>query len=512
MKEVVVCVIVILIIVLCILLNRQMVEPFSNNDFMICMFLTGGLKEEAENSIQTLKNIKLDDKLVVTTLDDEAYNHINKLGVKTEQRKTNLKKEANFGTKDFYEITIHKLDIIRESIETHNKMVVYTDTDIVFLKDISDDIYKFKNSHYDIMIQNDTNRFNEADKGNLCTGFIMFKPNKKCIKVLKDAKQLMLDNWDNRKWDTGGGADQKAMNISIKENKCSVGTFDLMDYPNGSRYFDNNHKFKTHTPKMIHNNYIVGTKNKIERFKKYGLWFISKPKLYGTKYGGFYLPDNLVPKKKDVVYYGIGVGEDVSFDVIISKIFNCNAYLVDPTPRSKKHYEKVSSFLNNNKVDYVTSEGGGNNKYWDIIANNKVDSSKLNFDFCGIGTKNDFLKFYMNKNPNYVSGSFNPNMNFVNKNNFINVNIKTIDNIMKKYNHSHIDILKLDIEGLEIDVLNYTFDLNIFPDIICVDFDSVREGKNKKEFELLKKRLSNYNLYYNDNYDITFIKHNQTLF
>ena len=118
----------------------------------------------------------------------------------------------------------------------------------------------------------------------------------------------------------------------------------------------------------------------------------------------------------------------------------------------------------------------------------------------------------MNKNPNYVSGSFNPNMNFVNKNNFINVNIKTIDNIMKKYNHRHIDILKLDIEGLEIDVLNYTFDLNIFPDIICVDFDSVREGKNKKEFELLKKRLSNYNLYYNDNYDITFIKHNQTLF
>jgi hypothetical protein len=34
MKEVVVCVIVILIIVLCILLNRQMVEPFSNNDFI----------------------------------------------------------------------------------------------------------------------------------------------------------------------------------------------------------------------------------------------------------------------------------------------------------------------------------------------------------------------------------------------------------------------------------------------------------------------------------------------
>lgn len=122
------------------------------------------------------------------------------------------------------------------------------------------------------------------------------------------------------------------------------------------------------------------------------------------------------------------------------------------------------------------------------------------------------MKFYMNKNPNYVFGSFNPNMSFVNKNNYIDIKIKTIDSIMKKYNHKHIDILKLDIEGLEIDVLNYIFDLNIYPNVICVDFDSVREGKNLDKFNSLKKRMQNYNLYYNDNYDITFIKHEQTLF
>ena len=32
---------------------------------------------------------------------------------------------------------------------------------------------------------------------------------------------------------------------------------------------------------------------------------------------------------------------------------------------------------------------------------------------------------------------------------------------MKKYNHKRIDILKLDIEGLEISVLNYILDKNI---------------------------------------------------
>jgi len=237
-----------------------------------------------------------------------------------------------------------------------------------------------------------------------------------------------------------------------------------------------------------------------------------KPKLYGTKYGGFFLPSNIKPKKTNIIYYGVGVGEDVSFDVIISKLFNCNVYLIDPTPKAKKHYEKLNTFLNNNKVSYLKSEGGGDKNYWNIIQNNKIDTVKLNFDLCEIRKKNDLMKFYMNKNPNYVSGSFNPNMSFVNKNNYIDVKIKTIDSIMKKYNHKHIDILKLDIEGLEIDVLNYIFDLNIYPDVICVDFDSVREGKNLDKFNSLKKRMQKYNLYFNDNYDITFIKHDQTLF
>ena len=92
-----------------------------------------------------------------------------------------------------------------------------------------------------------------------------------------------------------------------------------------------------------------------------------KPKLYGTKYGGFFLPSNIKPKKNNIIYYGVGVGEDVSFDVIISKLFNCNVYLIDPTPKAKKHYEKLNTFLNNNKVSYLTSEGGGDKNYWNII-------------------------------------------------------------------------------------------------------------------------------------------------
>ena len=257
------------------LIIKNTKEKFNNkNDFVISMFLTGGLKEEAENCIQTLKNQKLDDKLIVTALDDEAYEYISKLNVKTEKRKTNLKNEANFGTKDFYEIMYSKLETIEKCLHKYKSTILYTDTDIVFLKDISSDITSFNKSNYDIIFQNDTREFDDKDKNNMCAGFFAIKYNDKCLKCLKYAKKLMKDNWDNRKWDNGGGADQKAMNIAIKLTKCNVDTFHLMDYANGSRYFTLNHKFKNYTPKIIHNNYIVGTKNKIERFKKYNLWFI----------------------------------------------------------------------------------------------------------------------------------------------------------------------------------------------------------------------------------------------
>ena len=244
-------------------------------DYKIIMFLTSGLCEEAENCIQSLKNMNLNNKVIVTALDDKAYEHMKRCGVTTERRKTNLKPEADFGTKDFYEIVYNKLEIIENNLKKNDEIIVYSDTDIVFLNDISEDIDKFKQSDYDIMFQNDVRHFDDSKKDNLCTGFIFFKPNQSCFKLLKDSKKIMKNNWDNKKWHKGT-ADQNALNEAIKLNKnLNIGVLDLKEYPNGSRYFNNlNTIYKNTTPKIVHNNYIVGTKNKIERFKMNNLWFI----------------------------------------------------------------------------------------------------------------------------------------------------------------------------------------------------------------------------------------------
>lgn len=265
-------------ILLFLIKTKKYVEHFEEHEFKIVMFLTGGLKEEAENCIKTLKNQNLDKELTVTALDIEAFEYIKKLNVNTQLKKTNLKKEAKFGTKDFFDITYNKLCIIQNTLEKYNKVVLYTDSDVVFLKDIRNDIKKFKISDKDILIQDDSKKFKNSK--NYCTGFILFKPNKTCVEILKEAKNIMKKNWDNRSWDKGGGADQKALQESIKNLRdknmiIKLETLDLKEYPNGARYFKNlNTIYKNYKPNIVHNNYIKGTDKKIRRFKRHNLWFI----------------------------------------------------------------------------------------------------------------------------------------------------------------------------------------------------------------------------------------------
>ena len=239
----------------------------SKTDFLICMFLTAGLNKEAENSIASLSNQKLHDKLVVSALDNEAFDHINGLGIRVVKRDTNLKKIADFRTKEYNDILLNKLDIILEHLKIDRKIVVYSDTDVVFLDDLFDDIERFKNSDYDMMIQNDVPSFDEFDKSNLCAGFMFLKPNKKVIEIIKKSQKKALERYMN---------DQQCLNEVLKnDDSIKYDVLDLRDFPNGKRYFDHvNSVFKEYTPKIVHNNWLFKTADKVVRFKKHNLWFI----------------------------------------------------------------------------------------------------------------------------------------------------------------------------------------------------------------------------------------------
>ena len=91
------------------------------------------------------------------------------------------------------------------------------------------------------------------------------------------------------------------------------------------------------------------------------------------------------------------------------------------------------------------------------------------------------------------------------------IQVDSLKNIMQKLNHTHIDLLKLDIEGAEINVLDQMLDDNIFPTYLCIEFDLFLKKKDTNNItrKLINRLLqNNYKILINDNMNITFTRNN----
>ena len=122
--------------------------------------------------------------------------------------------------------------------------------------------------------------------------------------------------------------------------------------------------------------------------------------------------------------YSGGVGEDLSFSEDVHRKYSADIYAFDPTPRA---------------LDYVEAH------YL-----NKCD----NFHFFpwGLSAIDGIRCLHMPVNREHVSGSCI--LHEAVKEEGINVSFKRVKTIMRDLGHDNIDILKLDIEGMEFEVIN----------------------------------------------------------
>ena len=180
---------------------------------------------------------------------------------------------------------------------------------------------------------------------------------------------------------------------------------------------------------------------------------------------------------------------------------------MDPTPRSIAYFNKIKSKLKNPKELKV--ENKINNTY-DL---SRINEKQLILEKFALWTKKTILNFYLPLNKNHVSHSI---VNFQNsyelddKHEHIKVKTITISEIMKKHNLKIIELLKLDIEGAEIEVLEKMLLDQIYPNQICVEFDGLNFPcrKAKSDFEKIDLMLrdNNYSLIYYDGLaDFTYL-------
>jgi FkbM family methyltransferase len=176
---------------------------------------------------------------------------------------------------------------------------------------------------------------------------------------------------------------------------------------------------------------------------------------YGSQYGGFFCYPNLI--NQESVVYSFGIGEDISFDLDIIKKHGCHVYGFDPTPKS---------------INWIKQQ--------------QIPNEFIFYDF-GIGVQSGNVKFYLPKNSDFISGSIVEQKNINTKESIV-VKMKSLADIMQFLDHEKIDVLKIDIEGLEYELIEsiVNSDIKIFQ--ILVEFHDrfFPDGKQKSQIAVKK--------------------------
>lgn len=162
-----------------------------------------------------------------------------------------------------------------------------------------------------------------------------------------------------------------------------------------------------------------------------------KSEWYGNDYGGFYIIPELLNDKS--IVYSFGIGKDLSFDHEIVDKHNSNIFLFDPTPKS---------------IEWVKEQKWSNN---------------FNFYEYGLSNIDGYVDFYLPHNDQYVSSS-EIVYDGVDTINNISVPMKTFSTIISELGHTHIDVLKMDIEGSEFLVIDDILNSDISITQILIEF------------------------------------------
>lgn len=241
---------------------------------VILMVFNGEYSSEAENSFASIKKNapELIPNVTICVSDESSRNFAIKHNLQyfelstINETGTYLSVPMNIMGRRKIECILH---VLRE-----NKEVLYTDTDIVFN---SNPINQF-NAHYDLNIQADE-CYKPYTYDYLCTGFMYVRPNAKTLTFFQDIIAEVV----KREYAIN---DQNALDIIVKDHGLlkfsnykgiSINVLDVCKFPNGCRYFDRSDKdCRREQALIIHNNHIVGIKNKYARFEKHGLIFTAQ--------------------------------------------------------------------------------------------------------------------------------------------------------------------------------------------------------------------------------------------
>lgn len=197
----------------------------------------------------------------------------------------------------------------------------------------------------------------------------------------------------------------------------------------------------------------------------------------GSSYGGWNFVDHHSLNSCTII--SAGLGEDASFDIEFAARYGARVVVVDPTVRAVQHFEEISA-----NIGHANSEPYGPTGKQPISAYDlsKIGPDQLQIMPYALWNERGTVKFVAPANPEYVSHwILTPGSDVGESIRLVEVPSRTIDEIMNATGIVGLPLLKIDIEGAEVEVLEDCLAKCITPTQILVEFDALMSTTARKQ-------------------------------
>ena len=222
----------------------------------------------------------------------------------------------------------------------------------------------------------------------------------------------------------------------------------------------------------------------------------------GSSYGGWTFLDSEHLQNCTIV--SAGLGEDASFDILFAGRYGAKVLIVDPTPRAIDHFHQVQArFGQRSLVSYVL-HGKQPLEAYELST---ITNDNLVLIEKAMWINDDPVRLYKPANPAHVSLSItNFYGNYSQDAPYMEAPSITVKEIMRLYGLTTVPILKIDIEGVETEVLHGMVADGIIPDQILVEFDEIHypSWRVKRKFERCDAMLRSNGYVCVNQHDVNF--------